>query len=548
MVTVQNLIGSTIDFSIDPMVIIWDKTGANAQTDSIVVTSDTLGAGLSRVFYASNVNMQSPGFYNARAYIRPSTLNSILTNDTLNLTIPFEVKPILSVLPKTRIVTSSLDTVLLEAFSPIFPNGGVFFSEIAHYKVATGAPSAGWPTYLVADDYVELTGVPNSSIAGFTMEEWTGTGLQHTVTFPTGTVFSPNGTMILATGQLGSSTPSPTNFYYHTGNTVTHSSTGDNRGYLIKNQFGTIIDATVYGTYTFPITSGVTVSDWSGNTPAVSSSGNRLNAADNNTSSCWVNSGVTPQDPNAINSGVSTPVSGSMAGFNWNYLGTPFDTNARTVVGPYTTPGIRVYVASYTNSCGTFYDTAFITASSTVPVKMLSFEGLKKENNAVLNWATSSEINNEFFIVERSFDGINFEKIGKVKGNNNSIAISNYSYTDINVFGDFKNQIVYYRLNQIDFDGTSSISKMVLVASNNENNSIVIFPNPSNGAFNISFESKNSSAAKLKIIDVYGKTIWYNERTLLNGINAINVNLSKGNYILIMEENDKVTTKKIIIN
>jgi hypothetical protein len=179
---------------------------------------------------------------------------------------------------------------------------------------------------------------------------------------------------------------------------------------------------------------------------------------------------------------------------------------------------------------------------------MLSFEGIKNENNAVLNWATSSEINNEFFIVERSFDGINFEKIGKVKGNNNSIVISNYSFTDINVFGDFKNQIVYYRLNQIDFDGTSSISKMVLVTSNNENNSIVIFPNPSNGAFNISFDSKNSSAAKLKIIDVYGKTIWYNERTLLNGINAINVNLSKGNYILIMEENDKVTTKKIIIN
>ncbi|MFZ4796872.1 MAG: T9SS type A sorting domain-containing protein [Bacteroidia bacterium] len=547
-IVINNLIGATIDFSVNPLTIIWSQSGPISKTDSIVLVSDTLGAGLSKTYYATNFNMSTPGFYNARAYIRPSTTNGIITNDTLNLAVPFEVKPILSVLPKTRTVTSSLDTVLLEAFSPIFPGGGVFFSEIAHYKVTTGAPSAGWPSYLTADDYVEITGFPNSSIAGFTMEEWTGTTLQHTVTFPTGTVFSPNGTMILATGQLGSSTPSPTNFYYHTGNTVTHSSTGDNRGYILKNQSGTIIDATVYGTYAFPIASGVTVSDWSGNTPAVSSSGNRLNAADNNTSSCWVNSGTTPQNPNAINSGVSTPVSGSMAGFNWNYLGTSIDTNARTVVGPYTVPGIRAYVASYTNSCGTFYDTAYITASSTVPVKMTSFEGTKKDNHAILNWVTVSEINNDYFIVERSFDGINFEKIGKVKGKNNSIVVSNYSYTDQNIFSDLKNQIVYYRLNQIDFDGTSSKSKMVLITSNNENNGITIFPNPSNGTFNISFESKNNSAAKLKIIDVFGKTVWQNERTLLNGINAINVNLNKGNYILIVEENSKLTTKKIVVN
>ena len=547
-ITVTNLIGATINFSTNPLTIVWSQSGPISKTDSIVLVTDTLGASLSKTYFVANFNMSTPGFYNARAYIRPSTINGIISNDTLNLSVPFEVKPILSVLPKTRTVTSSLDTVLLEAFSPIFPGGGVFFSEIAHYKVATGAPSAGWPTYLTADDYVELTGVPNSSIAGYTMEEWTGTALQHTVTFPTGTVFSPNGTMILATGQLGSSTPSPTNFYYHTGNTVTHSSTGDNRGYLIKNQSGTIIDAAVYGTYAFPIASGVTSSDWSGNTPAVSSSGNRLNAADNNTSSCWVNSGVTPQNPNAINSGTSVPVPGSMTGFNWNYLGTPFDTNARTKVGPYTTAGIRAYVASYTNSCGTFYDTAYITASSTVPVKMTNFEGTKKDNNAVLNWVTVSEINNEFFIVERSFDGINFEKIGKVKGKNNSIVVSNYSYTDQNIFSDLKNQIVYYRLNQIDFDGTSSISKMVLITAINEDNGITIFPNPSNGAFNISFESKNNSVAKLKIIDVFGKTVWSNERTLLNGINDINVILNKGNYILTIEENGKLTTKKIVIN
>jgi hypothetical protein len=547
-ITITNLIGPTIDFSLTPLTIVWNQTGTIAKTDSILLLSDTLGAGLSKTYFATAFNMSTPGLFTARTYIRPSAINGIRTNDTFNLTTPFEVKPILSVLPKTRTVTSSLDTVLLEAFSPIFPGGGVFFSEISHYKVATGAPIGGWPTYLTADDYVELTGVPSSSIAGYTMEEWTGTALQHSVTFPTGTVFSPNGTMILATGQLGSSTPSPTNFYYHTGNTVTHSSTGDNRGYLIKNQSGVIVDAAVYGTYTFPTTSGVTSTIWSGNTPAVSSSGNRLNAPDNNTSSSWVNSGVTPQNPNAINGGVTAPVPGTMAGFNWSFLGTPFDTNARTKVGPYTTPGVRTYVATYTNTCGTFYDTAVVTASSTVPVKMISFEGNKKDNNAFLNWATSSEINNDYFIIERSFDGSNFEKIGTVKGKVNSTVISNYSYTDQGIFNDPKNQIIYYRLNQVDLDGTSTISQVVIVTSIDDNNGLTIFPNPSNGIFNIVLENKNNSLSKIKIIDIFGKTVWNNERTLLNGINAINVNLSKGNYILLIEENDRLTTKKIIIN
>jgi hypothetical protein len=547
-ITITNLIGSTIDFSLTPLTIVWNQTGTIAKTDSILLLSDTLGAGLSKTYFATAFNMSTPGLFSARTYIRPSAINGIRTNDTFNLTTPFEVKPILSVLPKTRTVTSSLDTVLLEAFSPIFPGGGVFFSEISHYKVATGAPIGGWPTYLTADDYVELTGVPSSSIAGYTMEEWTGTALQHSVIFPTGTVFSPNGTMILATGQLGSSTPSPTNFYYHTGNTVTHSSTGDNRGYLIKNQSGVIVDAAVYGTYTFPTTSGVTSTIWSGNTPAVSSSGNRLNAPDNNTSSSWVNSGVTPQNPNAINGGVTAPVPGTMAGFNWSFLGTPFDTNARTKVGPYTTPGVRTYVATYTNTCGTFYDTAVVTASSTVPVKMISFEGNKKDNNAFLNWATSSEINNDYFVVERSFDGSNFEKIGTVKGKVNSTVISNYSYTDQGIFNDPKNQIIYYRLNQVDLDGTSTISQVVIVTSIDDNNGLTIFPNPSSGIFNIVLENKNNSLSKLKIIDIFGKTVWNNERTLLNGINAINVNLSKGNYILLIEENDRLTTKKIIIN
>jgi hypothetical protein len=549
-VTLQNVIGASIDFSVDPITIVWSKTGSSPQTDSIQINSGVLGVGSSSTFFANTVNMMQPGIYGASAFIRASTINSILSNDSLNMLVPFEVKPILSVLPKTRTVISNTDTVSLEAFSPMFPNGGVFFSEIAHYKVATGAPVGGWPSYLVADDYVELTGVPNSSIAGYTMEEWDGTTLQHTVTFPAGVVFSPNGTMVLATGQLGSSVPSPANFYYHTGNTVTHSSTGDNRGYLIKNPSGVIIDATVYGAYTFPAASGVTAAMWTGNTPAVSSSGNRLNAPDNNTPSCWVNSGVTPQNPNVLNSGLTVPVPGSMAGFNWTYLGNPIDTNAKTRVGPYFNAGVYLYIATYTNVCGTFRDTVTVTATSTVPVTFLSFEGEKQNDDVMLVWKTASEKNNNFFNLEVSSDGKSFTSIGKVRGAGNSNQVKTYNFKHEQAFLTHANGggSLYYRLAQHDFDGTVNFTSIIHVRQDlKSSNYVQVFPNPNTGIFSMVSDPSIKLQGGLKLYNRMGELVWQMNESAVTDKIDMNLDLADGMYILQTMVNDTKVYVKILV-
>ncbi|MDZ4667553.1 MAG: right-handed parallel beta-helix repeat-containing protein [bacterium] len=548
-ITLQNVIGAAVDFSVDPITIIWSQSGPFAKTDSILVNSGILGIGSNSTFLAMNVNMSAPGFYTANAFIRGSLLNTISTNDTLQMTIPIEVRAILSVSPKTRIVTSSTDTVTLEAFSPLFPGGNVFFSEIAHYKVATGAPLVGWPAYLLADDYVELTGIPNSSIAGFTMEEWTGTTLQYSVTFPTGVVFSPNGTMVLATGQLGASASSPANFYYHTGNTVIHNSTGDNRGYLIKNTSGVIVDATVYGTYSFPAASGVTASIWSGNTPAISSSGNRLNAPDNNTSTCWVNSGVTPQNPNVLNSGVSLPTPGSMAGFNWSYLGAPIDTNAQIRVGPYTVPGIYWYVATYTTTCGTFRDTVTVTATSTVPVTLVSFNGQKENEDVLLSWKTASEVNNDFFEVLVSADGNAFEPIGIVKGSGNSSKENAYGFMHESGFISYPNNgVLYYKLAQHDFDGKINFTNTIRVDNTYENEEYFnVLPNPNAGKFTLVSNRLLDDSKGLKLVNGVGEVVWQMNEPITSETIQIELNLPTGIYFLQAKVDNKVVHTKILI-
>src|SRR5690606_23277316 len=173
-----------------------------------------------------------------------------------------------------------------------------FISEVCHFKYTTGEPTAGWPSYLTADDYIEITGVPGSDLGGITLEQWNTTSMMGTYTFPAGTLLSPNGTAVIAVGQLGSSVPSPADFYYHGNGTYTGTfGSGGNNGRILKDASGVIIDAVGVGsTYSFPASSGVTAADWSGTSGNHGSmSGVRLTGPDLNDASNWVLSNVIPQ-------------------------------------------------------------------------------------------------------------------------------------------------------------------------------------------------------------------------------------------------------------
>ncbi|MDP3929741.1 MAG: T9SS type A sorting domain-containing protein, partial [Bacteroidota bacterium] len=552
-ITIQNTIGSSIDFSVDPLSIAYEVNGPINTTDSIIVFSGTLAMGASINLSLNTINMSVPGIYNLSAYIRPNAVNNSTTNDTLLNISSVEVKPMLAITPRYTVVNSPLDTVKLTANSPLFSSGEVKFTEICHWRLATGAaPTAGWPAYMLADDYVELMGVPNSDLAGYTMEEWTGTTLQHTVTFPTGTLFSPNGTMILATGQLGSSVPSPTNFYYHTGNTVTHSSTGDIRGYIIKNSSGAIVDAVAFGAYTFPPLSGVTSSDWTGATSNVSSAGIRLTGPDVNSATNWVVESATGrQDPNIPNTGVPQPSPASMAGFNWYFLGSPIDTMPSIVVGPYTIPDTYQYIAIFTNQCGTFTDTGTVVASSTVPVQLVDLRANKTQNDIAVIWTTASEVNNDYFEVQRSVNGRDFESIGNVKGKGTTSAKSTYRFMDADAVNMFKqNRNLYYRLKQVDFDGSFEWSKIVSVElSSSTINQVLVAPNPNDGKFIINITTSEESQSNIRIVDVVGSEVYNNKENLLHGINKIDINtvLPKGIYFIQIENNGQTSTQKIVV-
>ncbi|MEI7977763.1 MAG: T9SS type A sorting domain-containing protein [Bacteroidota bacterium] len=183
--------------------------------------------------------------------------------------------------------------------------------------------------------------------------------------------------------------------------------------------------------------------------------------------------------------------------------------------------------------------TALVIASTNapLPVKLNSFNAEIKNKQTVLNWSTASETNNKGFEVQRSYDGIKFETIVFVNGIGNSNKIVNYNFIDNN------NLSAFYRLNQIDFDGNSELSKVVSV-KNNEILLLQITPNPFANSIEI---VTNKNIISAEIIDITGKT---KVLEVINGTNASidTHNLSNGVYFIRVNNGETIITKRIIKN
>ena len=99
------------------------------------------------------------------------------------------------------------------------------------------------------------------------------------------------------------------------------------------------------------------------------------------------------------------------------------------------------------------------SSTNVLPIELVSFSGEKKDNRNILNWTTASEINNAFFTVEKSYNGIDFEWVGTKEGTSPSTQIINYSLTDYYIL----ETLNYYRLKQTDFDGKFEYSNTISI-------------------------------------------------------------------------------------
>ncbi|HVX27022.1 MAG TPA: T9SS type A sorting domain-containing protein [Parafilimonas sp.] len=185
----------------------------------------------------------------------------------------------------------------------------------------------------------------------------------------------------------------------------------------------------------------------------------------------------------------------------------------------------------FTNSGYT--NTAFIVASSAdvLPIYILSLEAVIAKADVVLGWETVKDINSAYFDVQRSIDGIGFRTISRISTDSASATTKNYNYTDVSA-ALLPVEVVYYRLEKVDKDGNSTLSKTIAVKLHDKNSPLILWPNPTTDKLN--FRVTNSSGnATVQIIEVSGKQILNNNIKLNNDdVNINTAGLKAGLYIL----------------
>lgn len=214
-----------------------------------------------------------------------------------------------------------------------------------------------------------------------------------------------------------------------------------------------------------------------------------------------------------------------------------------------TTQSVRFWLPA-TNTFSRQYGLVSSTPTNPLPVKYAWFKGEVIQKDAQLNWATASEINNSHFIIERSVDGIYFERMGQVKGNGNSQRISHYNFTDAGAFGlSYSN--LYYRLVQVDFDGAEEISETIVLSLREEELEVkTIQPNPFNQDFSVKFVLAEDMAMKMVLVDINGKELVQREVALEKGLHHFYLDeaggLPGGIYFLRLEYHGKSQTFKLV--
>ncbi len=174
-------------------------------------------------------------------------------------------------------------------------------------------------------------------------------------------------------------------------------------------------------------------------------------------------------------------------------------------------------------------------SGAALPIELTDFSIKCEKDKAVLNWITSSETNNDYFLVERSANAIDFKSLASIKGAGNSYQKKYYTYSDAEPMRD----VSYYRLKQIDGDGNSTVSNIIRseICQSHLDFTPIVFPNPADEILNIHF--KHPANAKVIIRNIVGEIVF--EAFLENIENSIDVHhLDSGFYFLqiSVEENN----------
>lgn len=156
-----------------------------------------------------------------------------------------------------------------------------------------------------------------------------------------------------------------------------------------------------------------------------------------------------------------------------------------------------------------------------LPVELISFEGNVLDGYAELSWSTASEQNSDYFEIQKSKDGISWSAVSQIEAKGNSTNLNKYMFSDYN----YSNDINYYRLKQVDFDGAHTYSSAIYLHQTSD----IVYPNPASETIHVNHSC--NQFCEYRIVDQLGRLI---ESSILDQKRNIiqTTNLKDGIYVL----------------
>ncbi len=255
----------------------------------------------------------------------------------------------------------------------------------------------------------------------------------------------------------------------------------------------------------------------------------------------WVVSNTTASPINCAKVAIDLSVDG---GYTYPYTlidSTPNNGHCKITVPTVVSTAARVRVRSIGNVFFNISTANFKIVAHGLPITLKVFNGYAKESSNQLYWSSVTETGTDFFVLERSSDGKNFDDYAKVAASGYSNSTKDYTYLDEAV----ANKDWYYRLRMVDVTGEFTYSKIIKITRNGEKNPLKVYPNPATDLIVVTHDKTQN--ALLNIYNVQGQLV-HTERVNPSAVaTEVNINsLSNGFYsVVITDDNNTYKTKFI---
>lgn len=190
----------------------------------------------------------------------------------------------------------------------------------------------------------------------------------------------------------------------------------------------------------------------------------------------------------------------------------------------------------------------FEMSNVTFPVELTDFRAEDQGDRIRLAWTTTQEVNNDFFDIEKSIDGVNFEVIDRIDGHGTTDMVHDYEAYDLNPF----DGRAYYRLHQVDRDGGESYSEIVTVnrARTLQFYGIAPSPAPSGQTVRLGFDMLEQQDLEIQVVDVVGRVMYHQIHEMPSGLQSIEIptqGWSAGTYLAKIGAGSEKFSRKFIL-